>query len=230
MRRLISTTCFLVIALAVQPAFVQAQQYFYTFQGSLKDGAAPANGNYEMQFNYCATETGGACANSTFIGGVPVSNGIFSLNLGLNPYLFTPGSNVWIEIRIRPTGSQDPQTVLSPRQRINYVPFAMAALDTQNLGGVAAGQYVLTGDVRLSDARAPTAGSPNYIQNTTTQQTVSNFSISGTGIANILSASQYNIGGGRILGNGGNPANLFAGTFSGRAIGQPVRRSQCRDR
>jgi hypothetical protein len=40
---------------------------------------------------------------------------------------------------------------------------------------------VLTGDARLSDARAPLPGSSNYIQNGTTQQTA-NFRISGNGI------------------------------------------------
>ncbi|MBX3244661.1 MAG: tail fiber domain-containing protein [Acidobacteria bacterium] len=55
------------------------------------------------------------------------------------------------------------------------------ATNSQQLGGVAADQYVLTGDPRLADERAPTAGSTNYIQNSTAQQTSSNFNISGNG-------------------------------------------------
>jgi len=44
------------------------------------------------------------------------------------------------------------------------------ATNASQLGGVAANQYVLTGDARLSDARGPTAGSTNCIQNGTTIQ------------------------------------------------------------
>src|SRR6185436_18219296 len=56
------------------------------------------------------------------------------------------------------------------------------------LGGVAASQYVLTNDSRLTNSRPPAAGSLNYIQNTNTPQ-VANFNISGSGTAgNTLSA------------------------------------------
>jgi len=58
-------------------------------------------------------------------------------------------------------------------------------------------------------------GNPNYIQNTTTQQATSNFNISGNGAANIFDAlTQFNIGGNRILSNGGT-GNLFAGVSVG---------------
>lgn len=57
---------------------------------------------------------------------------------------------------------------------------ATNASNSAQLGGVAASSYVLTSDSRLSDARPPTAGSANYIQNTTSQQTA-NFNISGNG-------------------------------------------------
>src|SRR5205807_1410681 len=94
---------------------------------------------------------------------------------------------------------------------------ASTATNATQLGGVAAGQYVLTSDSRLSDPRPPTAGSSNYIQNTTTQQASSNFNISGNGTAggtlsgNILNAaSQYNLGGSRVLSNAGTN-NFFVG-------------------
>jgi hypothetical protein len=86
---------------------------------------------------------------------------------------------------------------------------------------VAAAQYVLTGDSRLSDARSPTAGSSNYIQNGTGVQASSNFNVGGNGIAggtlssNIVNATtQYNLGGSRILSIAGT-ANLFAGSTAG---------------
>ena len=125
-------------------------------------------------------------------------------------------------------------TALSPRQPVIATPYAIrstsaataetasTATNATQLGGVAAGQYVLTSDSRLSDPRSPTAGSANYIQNTTAQQAGSNFNISGNGTAggtlsaNIVNAStQYNIGGNRVFAIG--QSNTFVGIAAGRA-------------
>lgn len=59
--------------------------------------------------------------------------------------------------------------------------------------------------------------STSFIQNTTTAQMSSNFNVSGTGTANVFSAgTQYNIGGNRVLSNGGTN-NLFAGVGAGQS-------------
>jgi hypothetical protein len=42
---------------------------------------------------------------------------------------------------------------------------AATATNATQLGGVATNQYVQTDDARLTDSRAPMAGSSNYIQN-----------------------------------------------------------------
>jgi hypothetical protein len=100
---------------------------------------------------------------------------------------------------------------------------ATTAQNALQLGGVAANQYVQTSDPRLSDARNPLPNSTNYIQNRTTQQTSTNFNISGNGTVggtltgNIVSAAtQFNIGNNRILGNAG-ASNLFAGVLAGNS-------------
>jgi len=99
---------------------------------------------------------------------------------------------------------------------------AVTANNAQQLAGVPASQYVLTGDARLSDSRTPTAGSASYIQNTTNQQTSSNFNISGDGTAggtisgNVMNAvTQYNIGGQRVLGVQSASQNTFLGLSAG---------------
>src|SRR5438477_328385 len=91
------------------------------------------------------------------------------------------------------------------------------------LGGIAASQYVQTNDSRLSDARTPTPGSANYIQNTTSPQASSNFNISGNGTAggtlngNVVNATtQFNLSGSRILSNAGTN-NILAGIGAGAA-------------
>ncbi|HMS09948.1 MAG TPA: tail fiber domain-containing protein, partial [Pyrinomonadaceae bacterium] len=100
------------------------------------------------------------------------------------------------------------------------------------LGGVAANQYVQTSDPRLTDARPPTAGSTNYIQNqSAAAQAASNFFITGSGTAegtlsgDILNAkTQLNINGVRAFTVNGlyvnqnfplGPSNTFAGPGAG---------------
>jgi hypothetical protein len=62
------------------------------------------------------------------------------------------------------------------------------------------------------------AGSASYIQNSTSQQTSSNFNISRNGTAggtvsiNVVNATmQYNLGGSRVLGNAGSFPTLCRG-------------------
>src|SRR5207248_6375240 len=102
------------------------------------------------------------------------------------------------------------------------------ATNATQLGGVAANQYVVTTDTRMSDPRTPTAGSSNYVQNTTTQQSSSNFNISGNGIAggtlsgNTINANtQYNIAGNRALGISGGSPFSNSNTFVGLQPGAP---------
>src|SRR5262249_24486794 len=141
----------------------------------------------------------------------------------------------------RPAGSTNLYTVLLPRAPVTATPYSLQSLtattalsattaksattatsatNSAQLGGVAASQYVLTSDSRLSDARPPTSGSSGYIQNTVARQSSSNFNISGNGTAGgslsaniVTAATQYNLGGNRILSGQGD--NLFVGTLSG---------------
>ena len=79
---------------------------------------------------------------------------------------------------------------------------ALTNVNAAQLGGVAAGGYVLTGDVRLFDARDPLPGSGNYIQNSTSQQSSSNFNIAGNGtVGGMLTAAS-------LSGNGSGLTNV----------------------
>jgi hypothetical protein len=80
---------------------------------------------------------------------------------------------------------------LSPRQPITSEPYSIrsaaagtadTATNALNLGGVAAGQFVVTTDSRLSDSRTPTAGSSNYIQNQSGGVQSGSFNITGNGV------------------------------------------------
>jgi hypothetical protein len=185
-------------------------------------------------------------------GAVLVSSGVFTVQLDYGAAAFS-GADRYLEIGMRLAGDANPYTILSPRQQLTSAVYAIragsastadtattattattasnatnatnatTATNATQLGGVAANQYVQTNDSRLADARTPTAGSSNYIQNTAALQAASNFNISGNGTAGgtlsasaINAATQYNIGGNRVLSVAGTD-NTFAGVSAGAA-------------
>src|SRR5437016_7768269 len=231
---------FIVLWLLIATSTAFAQNTSFTYQGRLTDGGTPANGNYDLQFALFDSLSGGAQVGSTqTINTVAVSNGVFTVSLDFGANSF-PGANRFLEISARPTGGSF--TLLTPRQQVTSTPYAIrsanassadtatnatnainatTATNATQLGGIAASQYVQTNDSRLSDARTPTPGSSNYIQNSASTQAASNFNISGNGLAggtltgNIVNATtQFNLNGSRILSNPGSE-NLFAGAGAG---------------
>ena len=219
---IIIATFALVLVLSNQN--ISAQTTEFTYQGSLKISGTAANGNYDFDFTLFDNLTTGDQVGPNLVrANITVTNGIFSVSLDFGNQF--PGADRFLEIRVRPSGGGE-YTALTPRQLINSTPYSVKSLNAENalnatmattatnalqLGGVAANQFVLTGDARLSDARDPLPNSPNYIQNSTNQQTTSNFNISGTGTANIINAaSQFNLGGVRFISAHGT-GNLFVG-------------------
>ncbi len=228
----------------------QAQTTAFTYQGKLTDGGNLANAAYDMQFKLFDAATNGNQIGATLTfdgaGGNPpavvVSSGIFAVNLDFGAAALS-GADRFLEILLKPAGNPGGYQQLLPRQRLTSTPFAVQSLNAANatnattatnaaqLGGVAASQYVITSDARLSDARAPTAGSTNYIQNTTSPQAASNFNISGNGTAggalaaNIVNATaQVNLGGQRMLFvsgafNDGSTILAASNTFLGENAG-----------
>jgi hypothetical protein len=197
---------------------VAAQTTEFTYQGSLRDGMSTANGNYDFVFALHATETGGTAMASLPRSNVAVADGTFAVQLDFGPQF--PGADRWLEIHVRPAGVGSYQ-ILQPRSRVNSTPYAIKSLTAENainLGGVLAGQYVVTTDPRMTNARNPLPGSSNYIQNTPTLH-IANFAISGNASANIVSAAQYNHGTSRLLGIGPGSNTLFAGIGAGGPSG-----------
>ncbi|HLM60604.1 MAG TPA: hypothetical protein VK308_07370 [Pyrinomonadaceae bacterium] len=153
-----------------------------TYQGRLNDGAAAANGSYDLQFTFYDLLTGGTMQGAKIVKeGVVVTNGIFTVQLDVGAMFINQITNPkFIEIGVRPgsaTGN-DPFTTLNPRQPITQVPYAINAqtavsavnaVNAAQLNGVSADQY-LTG---------PNADT-YYIRNREVPQTA-NFNITGNG-------------------------------------------------
>jgi photosystem II stability/assembly factor-like uncharacterized protein len=195
-----------------------AQTTAITYQGKLSSGGAAANGDYQFEFKLFDSDLAGNQTGATQTVVATVQNGIFTTRLDFGAGSFPADADRWLEIGVRPNGSTDAYTVLSPRQQLNSVPYAIRSLRASNadnaanatnadnaasLGGVAAGNYVQTNDARLSDARPPAPGSGNYIQNSASQQ-AGNFNISGNAvIGGTLTAA-------RLSGDGSGLTNIRA--------------------
>lgn len=216
----------------------------FTFQGKLTDTSLPANGPYDLVFRlFDSAEAGTQIGPDITIEDVNVSGGLFTVILDFGQAAFSIGDPRFIQVSVRQGASTEALTELTPRQEITSSPFAIKsrmadeadtaasaanadnavnaanAANAAQLGGIAADQYVVTTDPRMSDERPPAPGSTNYIQNqSTSQQSSSSFSISGTGAANIFdSAQHYRIGGVRVFHiNGSN--NVSAGAGAGASL------------
>jgi hypothetical protein len=163
--------CSLVwLILAASAAF--AQTTAFTYQGKLTDAGNPANGNFDLQFKLFDTPTigTGTQAGATFVRNpVTVSAGVFTVTLDFSANVFD-GAARYLEIGVRPAGNANPYTILAPRQPVTSTPYAIQTLNAQQLGGVAASEYITNTNLGT-----------NVIRNQTTLQTPANFNISGNG-------------------------------------------------
>jgi len=214
--------------LLVASSVALAQTTEFTYQGTLKDNGNPANANYDFEFALFDAPSGGSQVGSTIPkNNLLVTNGVFAVKLDFGSVF--PGANRYLEIKVRQTG-QPTFTTLS-RQLINSAPYSVKTLNADNatnavnattatnatqLGGVAASQYVVTTDPRMSDARQ--ASGVNF--GTTSLSGTLPVNNGGTGSATKnfvdLSTDQTSIGGNKTFtGNLTFNGNLGVGTAPG---------------
>ena len=170
-----------VMALIFSPRITQAQSTTFMYQGRLTDAGASANGSYDLEFklyNTADAQIGAALTRED----VQVTDGVFTVQLDFGQSPFTTGATNTLEIGVRPGASTGAFNALAPRQPVTSSPYAIQTINSAQLGGVPASQYVKTDDPRLIDGGPPAPGSNNYLQNTTTQQAGANFNIAGNGI------------------------------------------------
>lgn len=163
------------------------------FQGRLNNasGAPMAAGTYNMIFRIYSVSTGGTAlwtethAVSASQGVTVTNGGLFSVQLGsvtaLPPSIFNTSTPLYLEVEL-PTPATATSTspawtegAMTPRNPIESSPYA---INSDYLDGQQASSF------------AAASGSSSYIQNGTSAQTA-NFSISGSGTANILQASTF---------------------------------------
>jgi hypothetical protein len=104
----------------------------FTYQGRLTDVGNQANGSYDFQFTLIGAASGGNSIGAAVTrSSVPVTGGIFSVLLDFGASAFA-GNARWLQVAVRPGGTDGGFTLLSPRHPITPVPYS---LDTQYLGG-----------------------------------------------------------------------------------------------
>jgi hypothetical protein len=149
----------LLVMVFLNTPTVTGQTSAFTYQGKLTEAGNPATGSYDMQFKLfdtqavgTGTQQGSTITNPT----VPVTAGSFIAQLDFGAAVFD-GTARYLEISVRPAGSPNPYTVLSPRVQFTPSPYA---IQTQQLGGLPASRYVKTetnGFVAIGTSSAATA-------------------------------------------------------------------------
>jgi hypothetical protein len=166
-----------------------AQSTAFTYQGQLNDGGSPANGNYDLRFQlYDAVTNGNVMSLPLTNSAVAVGGGLFITTLDFGSGIFS-GPNYWLDIDVRTNGSAGSFNILSPRQPVLPVPYAIFANSASNLlGKLAAAQ--LSGTLPASAF----VGYTNTVILTNSGNLFGGtFSGNGAGLAN-LNGSQINSG------------------------------------
>jgi hypothetical protein len=143
---------------------VFAQGTAFTYQGRLDAANAPANGLYDFRCElYDAQQLGTSVSTTVTSAAVPVTNGLFVLNLDFGPAPFNGGDR-WLLITVRTNNALN-FTTLTPRQHLAPAPYAIYAGTAGNL--VSNGNQVFSGSVSFNPASGPpfSVGSSSKVSN-----------------------------------------------------------------
>jgi hypothetical protein len=126
---LIPTVLLLLLStLNPQLSTCRAQSTAFTFQGRLTDKGAPATGAYDFRsVLYDAAQGGNVLGTTNELAAVPVTNGLFTVQLSFGDAAFVGGGMRWVELAVRANGSAAAHTTLQPRQPLTPTPMALWA-------------------------------------------------------------------------------------------------------
>jgi hypothetical protein len=118
---------FLATVLCLFSANLFAQTTTFTYQGRLTDRTLPANGTYNFAFRLFGVASGGTQISPDIERfGVPVTNGIFTVDLDFGPVYFASGNARYLEVAVTNGG---PFIPLAPRQAITSAPYSIRSMN-----------------------------------------------------------------------------------------------------
>ena len=164
---------------------LSAQGTAISYQGQLSVAGSPANTNYDFRFAvYDAVTNGNRVSDWLTNSAVPVANGLFSVTLDFSTNVFNStdnGSNDWMDVGVRAAGGGT-FTVLTPRQPILPVPYALFATSASNLlGSLAATQII--GSLPSSVLSGAYSNVVNFVNGS------NSFAGNGAGLTNLNASS-----------------------------------------
>jgi hypothetical protein len=135
----------LMAVVFVIPLSALAQSTAFTYQGRLTVDGTNVSGTFDFTFTLFDSPTNGNQVGGTLTNGLtPVAAGRFTVPLDFGIGVFD-GTPLWLELGIRPSGSNVDYTVLSPNQALTATPYALYALS-----GNASGLFGIVPDSSLS--------------------------------------------------------------------------------
>jgi len=125
----------------------------FTYQGRLTDGGDPADGVYDFEFRLFDEAGGGVQIGPTVQRGhTEVVGGYFTVMLDFGEGVFD-GEARWLEIAVAPSNMIVKKTVLSPRQAVTAVPYAIHASNSDSTGGYVRTIIVSPADTEIDSGK-----------------------------------------------------------------------------
>ncbi len=107
----------------------------FTYQGSLSDSGGPVSSTCDFQFKLYSAASGETQVGSTVTkSNITVSNGVFTVQLDFGSDAFN-GDARYLDISVRCPAGSGSYTLLTPRQVLAAVPYALYTLSSWNLSG-----------------------------------------------------------------------------------------------
>jgi hypothetical protein len=177
----------------------------FTYQGYLKDGSNPANGEYDFRFILYNALIGGSQVGSAVTkDNVTVTNGLFSVALDFGSVF--DGTGLWLEVGVRPGSSTSSYAILDPRQELTPAPYALYAVNIpqhDHFGQSWSG----SADTGLLVENTRSAGYPSALQAIAT---------ASSGTTRGVTGDSYSTSGIGVLGNAKAATGITYGVY-GRA-------------
>ncbi len=125
-----------------------------TYQGRLTDGGNPANGAFEFVFALHDDPVIASQVGVTLTQVLTVSGGLFMADLDFGNVF--DGTELYLQIGVRPDGSVTPYEMLTPRQPLRPTPYALSLRPGANIIGP------VSSDSVIESHNTATTGSTSY--------------------------------------------------------------------